>query len=130
MNSIKAVGIGCLFIIILGLLAQLAYIFIAVGYVELAKNWPFLNQITGYFRYTVAVPVFFLIMFMGGYITTAITKQKALLHCFVVGVITLAIMIAPLLDEREFTTSGIVVFILALLSTMVGGVVKLKREVR
>ena len=127
MNSIKAVAIGCLFIIIVGLLVQLAYIFIAVGYVELVRIYPFLDEISGYFRYIVAIPVFFLVMFFGGYVTVDFTKERALLHCFLVGIITLAIMIAPLLEDRELSTSGVVVFVLALISTMVGGIVKLRK---
>ena len=128
MNSIKAVAIGCLFIIIVGLLVQLAYIFIAVGYVDLVRSYPFLDEISGYFRYIVAIPVFFLIMFFGGYVTADFTKEKALLHCFLVGFITLAIMIAPLLEDRELSTSGIVVFVIALVSTMAGGMVRIRKE--
>ena len=45
MKSIKAIAIGSLFIIILGLVVQLAYIFLAVGYNDLAKSYPFLNEI-------------------------------------------------------------------------------------
>ena len=128
MNSIKAVAIGCLFIIIVGLLVQLAYIFIAVGYVELVMIYPFLDEISGYFRYIVAIPVFFLVMFFGGYITASIAKQKALLHCALVGMITLAIMIAPLLEDREMSTSGVVVFVMAFISTVAGGMIRLRKE--
>lgn len=128
MNSIKAVAIGCLFIIIVGLLVQLAYIFIAVGYVELVRIYPFLDEISGYFRYIVAIPVFFLVMFFGGYVTASITKQMALLHCTLVGMITLAIMIAPLLEDRELSTSGVVVFVMAFISTVAGGMVRLGKE--
>lgn len=127
MNSVKAIGIGCLFVIIVGLSVQLAYLFLAVGYVELAKSWPFLNQISSYFRYIVGIPVFLLIMFAGGFIAADFAKQKVLLHSFMVGVIMTIIMIIPLLENMELTISGIVVTVLSLISTVAGGMYQQKK---
>jgi hypothetical protein len=121
-NSVKAIGIGCLFIIVVGLSVQLAYLFLAVGYVELAKSWPFLNQISSYFRYIVGIPAFLLIMFAGGFIAADLAKQKVLLHSFLVGVVMTVIMITPLLENMELTISGAVVTVLSLISTVAGGV--------
>jgi len=76
MRSIKAIIAGSLFIIAAILLMQLAYVFIAVGYNSLAKHYPFLNDISGYFRYFIGIPVFMLIMFSGGCITAYIADSK------------------------------------------------------
>ena len=121
MRSIKAVVVGSLFIVIVGLLIQLAYVFLAVGYTSLAKSFPFLNDISVYFRYLIGIPVFFLVMFIGGYITADLAKQKALLHCLVVAFITIGIMMFSALDNMQLTITGIVISLLALTSTLAGG---------
>ncbi len=121
MRSIKAIIAGSLFIVVVILLMQLAYIFIAVGYNSLAKHYPLLNDISGYFRYIIGIPAFMLIMFVGGYITAAIANSKVLLHCLAVGFITAGGMILMALQNTNLTLTGIVVFILALGSTAAGG---------
>ena len=63
MKSIKAIAAGSLFIIFVFLLMQLAYIFIAVGYNSIAEHYPFLNEISGYFRYFIGIPAFMLTMY-------------------------------------------------------------------
>jgi len=121
MRSIKAVIVGSLFIVIVGLVIQLAYIFLAVGYNDLAKSHPFLNEIGIYFRYLIGIPIVFLIMFVGGYITADIAKQKILLHCFIVALLTVGAMTVSALDQAELTFTGFAVFVLALASTVAGG---------
>ena len=125
MKSIKAILAGCVFIIVTILLLQLAYIFVAVAYNALAKDYPLLNDIAGSFRYIIGIPVFIAVMFIGGYITANIADMKAStkiwLHCIVVGLITAGGMIYPTLENSDITTTGIVVFVLALVATTAGG---------
>jgi hypothetical protein len=121
MRSIKAVVVGCLFIVVVGLLIQLAYVFLAVGYTSLAKTYPFLNDISIHFRYLIGIPVFFLVMFIGGYITADLAKHKALLHCLVVAFITIGVMMFSALKNMQLTVSGLVISALALASTLAGG---------
>lgn len=125
MKSIKAIVAGSAFIIIVMLLLQLVYIFVAVAYNILAKDYPFLNDIAGSFRYIIGIPVFVVIMFIGGYITASIANMtastKVWLHCIVVGLLTSGGMIYPTLENSEITMTGIVVLLLALLATTGGG---------
>lgn len=121
MRSLKAIAAGISFIVIVILLMQLAYIFIAVGYNSLAKHYPLLNDISGYFRYFIGIPVVMLIMFFGGYITASIANKKVLLHCLVVGCITAGGTILPALQNSNLTMTGIVVFILSLTAATAGG---------
>lgn len=125
MKSIKAVVAGSVFIIIVILLLQLVYIFVAVGYNALAKDFPLLNDIAGSFRYIIGIPVFIATMFVGGYITANIakseTRTKVLMHCMTVGLITSGGMIYPTLENSDITVTGIVIFILAIVATTVGG---------
>ncbi len=120
-KSIKAIAAGSLFIIVVILLMQLAYIFIAVGYNSIAKHYPLLNDISGYFRYFIGIPVFMLTMFLGGYITAHVATTRVLLHCIAVGTLTAGGMILLAMKNSNLTLIGIAIFILALVATAAGG---------
>ena len=121
MRSIKAIVAGSLFIIIAILLMQLAYIFIAVGYNALAKDYPLLNDIAGSFRYLIGIPLFMVIMFFGGFITADFAREKVLPHCALVGLIAASGMILPTLENASLTLTGVVIFILAIGASSSGG---------
>lgn len=125
MRTIIAIIAGCVFIVVTILLLQLVYIFVAVAYNALAKDYPFLNEIAGSFRYIIGIPAFIAVMFVGGYITASIanikTETRVWLHSFVVGLLTAGGMIYPTLENSDITTTGIVVLLLALVATMGGG---------
>jgi len=121
MKSIKAIVAGSMFIIIVILLMQLAYIFIAVAYNALSKDYPVLNDIAGSFRYLIGIPLFMVIMFLGGYITADFAREKIFPHCLAVGLITASAMIVPTLENANLTLTGVVVFILAIVATAAGG---------
>lgn len=124
MKSLKAIVVGSAFIIIAILFLQLAYIFIAVAYNALAKDFLFLNEISGYFRYIIGIPVFMLTMFAGGYITAHIadmeTYVKTWLHSLTVGLITVGGMMYSAMVNSSLTLTGIVVIVLALSATAAG----------
>jgi len=125
MRSIKAIVAGSLFIAVVFLLLQLAYVFVAVGYNSLAASYPFLKEITGVFRYLIGFPVFVITMFIGGYITASIANinQRLILwlHCFTVGFITVGVMMYSALANSNLTITGIVVIVLALGASSAGG---------
>ena len=121
MKSLKAIVAGSLFIVIVNLVMQLVYIFIAVGYNALAKDYPFLNEITDLFRYLIGIPVFTTIVFFGGCITAMMVDTKVWLHCFAVALIIISGMILPTLENSSLTMTGIVVIILTVSGTMAGG---------
>ena len=124
MKSLIAIVAGSAFIIIAILFLQLAYIFVAVAYNALAKDFLFLNEISGYFRYIVGIPVFMATMFAGGYITAHIadmdTYVKTWLHSLVVGLITVGGMMYSAMVNSTLTITGIVVIVLALSATAAG----------
>jgi hypothetical protein len=121
MRSIKAILAGSLFVIIFTLLMQLLYIFVAVGYNALARHYPLLNEITGVFRYLIGIPLFMLIMFAGGYVTAYVARSRVLLHSFIVGLITFGGLLLWALQNYQTTVTGLVVLVLALVSTTAGG---------
>ncbi len=125
MRSIKAIVIGSLFVVVALLMLQLAYVFIAVGYNALATDFPFLKDISGIFRYLLALPILVVVMFIGGYITADIANEhtniKVWFHCFTVGFITVGGMMYSALQNSSLTLMGIVVIILALSASSAGG---------
>lgn len=128
MNSIKAIVAGTVFILVVNLIIQLAFIFVAVGFHRLADSFPFLNEISGWFRYLIGIPVVLVVAFVGGYITAAIAKTRVFLHCFIVGVITVVAMMWSLLSASRITPFGVVVMSLLLAAVVVGGFYQQKRE--
>ena len=125
MKGLKAVIVGSVFIIVVMLFLQLLYIFAAVAYNALAKDYPVLNELSGLLRYVIGIPVFVATMFIGGYITANIanaeTAVKVLFHCLVVGLITTGGMIYPTLENSSITNTGIVILVLSLAATSSGG---------
>jgi len=125
MRSVTAIALGSLFIVVMILLLQLAFIFIAFAYNSLAKDLIFLNEISSYFRYILGMPVFLLTIFSGGYITASIANMNASIkvwfHGIIVGLITVGGMMYSALDNSDLTLMGVVVFMLALSATIAGG---------
>jgi len=132
MKSIKAIVAGSVFILVVLFLLGLIYIFMAVGYNKLTTDFPFLNDISGLFRYLVGIPVFIITMFVGGYLTASIanmhTNIKVWFHCLAVGLITVGGMMYSALEYSSLTLSGIVVIILALSASSAGGFYWLRGE--
>lgn len=124
MKSIKAITAGSVFVIVVILCLQLAYIFIAVGYNALAQDYPLLNDISGSFRYLVGIPVFIATMFAGGYITANIANMESLvktwIHSFTVGLITVAGMMYSAVENYDLTMTGVAIIVLALSATSAG----------
>lgn len=125
MKSIKAIVVGSLFVAVVFLVLQLAYVFIAVGYNMIAADFPFLKNISGIFRYLIGLPVLIIVMFIGGYITAAIanvhTKTKVWLHCFMVAIITAGGTMYSTLENYNLTLTGIIVIILSVSASSAGG---------
>jgi len=125
MRSIKAIIAGSIFILVVLFLFGFSYVFIAVGYHKLAADFPFLNEITGVFRYLAGIPIFIATMFAGGYITASVANMhsniKVWFHCLAVGVIAVGGMLYSTMDYSSLTLNGIVVFILSLSASSAGG---------
>lgn len=130
MKSIKAIIAGSLFIIFVILLIQLAYIFIAVGYNSIAKHYPVLDDISGYFRFLIGIPLILLTMFFGGYITAHVATTRVLIHCIAVGAITAGGMLWMAMNNSNLTLTGVVIFIFALVATAAGGLYWKKDQMR
>ena len=130
MNSIKAISTGVIFTIVAILLVQLIYLIIAVGYNSIAKDYPFLNDLGGFFRYLIAIPIFLIVMFIGGYLSGLIAETKEILHAFIVGVITMILMMWSVLQNADLTIAGIAIILLMVTATLMGGLYAKKKQAR
>lgn len=120
-NSLKAITLGSLFIVITSLILQLIALFVMVGYTHLEHAYPFLSDISGVFRYLVGIPLFLLILILGGYVTAFFARTNIVFHCFMVGLITSIAMFWLALENATLTTTGIIIFILMMVATIAGG---------
>ncbi len=128
MKSLLSIILGSTFIAIATLLLQLVALFAMVAYKLLAKDYPFLDDIGGVFRYLIGIPAFLLVMFIGGYVSAIFAKTNVLLHAFIVGSITTTASMWLALDYMEITVTGVIVIILMLLATVAGAILWKKRN--
>ena len=127
-NHLKAIVSGVLFIVISTIVMQLLFILIAVGYNYIAKDLPFLKDISWVFRYLLGIPVFILIMFIGGYITSSVLSSKSILDLMVVGIIAVISMMFPLLVRADITMTGIIISVAMVVAVLLGGLYACKRK--
>lgn len=120
-KSFKAILAGFLFIVIVILVMQLAYIFLAVGFHSLASSYPVLNSITGLIKYLIGIPVLMLVIFSGGYISAAMAQRRPVIHGVFVAMLSGAAMILPTLENSQLTVTGLVVLVLATIAGAAGG---------
>lgn len=121
MRSLKAFLAGFFYIVILGLVIQLVYMFIAMGYTELTRAYPWISSFGGYIGYAVGICVYFALMASGGVLTAAIAKKHIMPHCLVVGASTTLLSVLSSQNNDELTVLSIVFVITGIAFTITGG---------
>jgi hypothetical protein len=121
MQYLKAFLAGFFFIVVFGLCIQLAYMFLAMGYVELVKALPWVSTFGGYVSYLVGFVVYFLLMASGGFLTTSIAKKNMVVMCFLVGISSAGLSALSLQNTSEYTVFIILFVVSGVLFTIVGG---------
>jgi hypothetical protein len=122
---LSAIITGAMFIIMVMICLQLAFVFVAVGYNALAIRYEILNSITGYFRYLIGIPLLLLVSFFGGYITAAMAKKRTnyvvWIVCSSAALISQGGMLFTTLEFSRITLTGTVVIILSIIGAITGG---------
>lgn len=125
MSSIKAILVGSVFVLVMMICLQLAFVFIAVGYNSLANDFPFLDDIASWFRYLVGIPVLLTTLFAGGYITASLADSSSYIRlcllCSLVAVLTIGGMTYSAAEYSNLTVTGVVVIVLAMVGSSLGG---------
>jgi len=122
---LSAIFTGAIFIIMVMICLQLAFVFVAVGYNALAIRYEVLNSVTGYFRYLIGIPLLLLVSFFGGYIAAAMAKKRTnyvvWIVCSSAALISQGGMLFTTLEFSKITLTGIVVILLSIIGAITGG---------
>jgi len=121
MQYLKAFLAGFLFIIIFGLCIQLAFMFLAMWYVELVKAFPWVATFSKYLSYPIGIVIYFLLMATGGVLTASIAKKNIAVMCFLVGISSTELSVLSSQNYNEYTVISILFVILGIMFTIVGG---------
>jgi len=128
MNSIKAIFGGFFAIIFMGLLAQLIFLFIGVGYFSLVKMFPslsFLVETTTILLFAVTA----MIAFLGGLLTANLARKAIAINCFVVGTMVGTLTLVPsLISGYDITLNGVLFLMVFPLATVAGGLYWKKKQ--
>ena len=121
MQYLKAYLAGFFFIVVFGLCIQLAYMFLAMGYVELVKAFPWVATFGGYVSYLVGFIVYFLLMASGGFLAASIAKKHMVVMCFLVGLSSTGLSAFSLQNTSGYTVFIILFVVSGVLFTIAGG---------
>lgn len=121
MQSLKSLLAGFFYIIILGLIIQLIFMFLAMGYTELTKAHPWVSVFGGYVGYAAGVIVYFLLMASGGLLTAVLAKKNILIHCFIVGSSTTLLSVLSSQNNDELTYLSLIFVVAGIFFTLAGG---------
>lgn len=118
--NIKALLFGFFYILTLGLIIQLAFLFLAIGYYDHLKDAPTAAAIVSIASYIVGTVVYFFLMASAGYITASIAKVHVIAHGLAVSITSIGLSLFSSLNTDEFTWVSFVFFTLGILFTLFG----------
>ena len=124
----KALAAGCATILALGFLAQLAFIFVVVGYNQAADHWPQLTPWGKPLAYASGSLVYFCIMAAAGYITAHLARQRILLHAGIVGSLVTGVSLLSSLGGGNLTPMSLGFFLSGIVFTFAGALAWQRRS--
>lgn len=127
--SIKALVIGLISIVFMGLSLQLIFLLLATGYTNLLKEYPDLASIGTVISYTAGTVGYFFIMSLGGYITAHLAEKKVDLHCLLVSGTVIGFSLISSVRSDNFTYMSVIFAASGLLFTVIGGRIWSKHSV-
>lgn len=128
MVNLRALFTGAIVIIILGLVLQLVLLLLATGYTVFTRDYPELKLVSLVLAYTFGIFCYFLVMSIGGYITSNLAKRKIYLHCLIIGLLTTGVSLITSIRNNEFTFNTILFILSGTAFTLMGGYIWIKNE--
>ncbi|MCU7800718.1 MAG: hypothetical protein KZQ70_11355 [gamma proteobacterium symbiont of Lucinoma myriamae] len=119
-NSSKAISYGVITIIILGLINQLILIMSLVGYSSLAKTYPALIPWSQVFTYALGGLGFFIVMFLGGFVTAMAALKHTYLNAFAASIVGSSISLYLSLKDEFFTPIAFFFMTFGIISSIFG----------
>lgn len=120
MNGLKALIIGIVTIIILGLLVQVAVLLAEVGYNSLSNTYSILDPYKNVFVYSIVAIGFALVMICGGYVTAAVSRQKIYLYSSIAAFTACGISLWSSLVTEIFTPIAVLFLIYGISFSLLG----------
>ncbi len=127
--DIKALLIGITSVIFLGLLFELVFLFVDIGYNMLMTNYPYIKIFRQGFYYLFVFAGLFFIMFTGGYLTAIYAKSNSIVHSVFVALITCAIALYATSSASELTLLSLLFVFLSIAFSLYGNVVYEKNRI-
>jgi len=119
--SLKALTIGISSIVIMGLTLQLIFLLLATAYAHFIKDHPDLTELGTMVSYAAGISGYFIIMYLGGYITAHLAQKKIMLHCFIVSSSVIGLSLITSVRSDNFTYMSIIFSLTGLIFTLAGG---------
>lgn len=120
LSSLKAISLGIVTIIILGLVNQLILIMASVGYNSLVNIYPELTAWRQAFTYTISALCYFIVMASAGYITAMASRQYAYLHTTIAALLGMSLSLYLSLQQEIFTLFALFFIIIGLIFSLLG----------
>ncbi len=128
MVNLKSLLTGTVVIIVLGLILELILLLLTTGYTVFIRSYPELKFISLLLSYAFGTFCYFIVMSIGGYITSNLAKNKIYLHCLIVGLLTTGISLFTSVRDNGFTFNSILFILSGTAFTIMGGYIWIKNE--
>jgi len=103
LNTLKAISYGIITIFVLGLCNQLLLIMGLVAYGSLTKTYPILSEWSQIFTYALGGSGYFVIMLVGGFITTMAAENKHYTATIIAAILGSSFSLYMSLKDEIFT---------------------------
>ena len=128
MINLKALLAGTVVIIVLGLVLQLILLLLATGYTVFTRDYPELKLISQILSYAFGIFCYFIVMSIGGYVTSNLAKNKIYIHCLIIGLLTTGVSLITSVRDDGFTFNTILFILSGTAFTVMGGYIWIKNE--
>lgn len=119
----KALVAGMLTILVLGLIAQFAFLLTTTWIIILQNKQELEPQNAQILIYLSGFIYALITLAPGGYIAAMIAKAKVILHCAIIGTLATIFSLATSPDAEHATSFGLVFLILGVAMTIAGGMI-------
>ncbi len=120
LNSLKAISYGIISIIFLGLCNQLLLIMGLVAYGSLAKTYPLLSDWSQTFTYVLGGSGYFIVMFIGGFITTMAALSNHYRYSIIAALLGSSLSLYMSLKNEIFTPIALFFLLFGILAAVLG----------
>ena len=128
MIRLRAILAGAFTVILLGLLVELALVFVIAGYYELKRAYTWTEEAGLVVGYLVGAVVFAAMMAAGGYLTARLSRTAQRLNAGIAGFLATAASLIPMVVTRgEINLNGVLFVIFGTLLAVGGGAWRVRR---